>query len=1050
MAKKDRKTSRIIFFLLFAALIFISLSINSKEVNNTIAVSNVAEIVEIGDRYTIVNWTKPENRTFNSYSLKVENCNDNATSTWSVITLNATHLPSSSEKNLVNFTDSQKNCYPALKQFSTNFSYFTIFENHITVQAKITGLVPETTYIIKIYLANITIIEENGQSKLILNSEEISWSSEKFSTLPSINENLEYSKNTTLLSLLIISLLFLAFFIILAKIDVPFNKTAYVFIFPALFGLALFEIYPILYGFFLSFTSYHLKRGEIPKITWFQNYIHISQNPQLPIAFTTSLVWSTIIIIFKIVLGFSLAYLLHYKVKRKKLWYLCLYLPWVIPSYIKILSWRAFFQGSAGESLFNHLFGTNINLVSQPYTALFIACFVEIWDSLPLITTLFLGALTSIPRELRDIAQVNQIPEGRYVRKVIIPLVKPIILPAIILEIIKTFGSFNVVFLLTDGHPLLPYGSSESGVIGATDLFSTFTFYMFYHRHDVGIAAAYSTIMSLITLFFVLIWIKMSRSTENVYRLQKSNQHRQRFVIPILLSLQCLGYIIAQILSFRYFGYYWSSHLSYIMAGFFAITAIISFIRPPKNGVLILKLLLALDLILSFVQFYIFEMWYAFNWNIFIVVAEFFILSDKMVEQKQYKDHEMKILIWLNTLGKNLITKIQKTTQFIDDKLADISSVHLILLLEFLTLLTSNYILHQKSLMSYFTIITVGLILIASVFSNKCTLLSIISQPILWLGISFSWHFIGWKILLILISIMYLASYHNLFSAKYPYIKRFLSFRFITNSSLILFIASFIAFIPMWNILWVAFSPVESLVPTSLFPKNPSIENFKLLFTEEKIYVYFANSLIIALGSALICVLVTTLAAYSFSRYSFKGKKQILIGIFVLKMFTGILTLIPLYLILYNIGLIDTYFGVILAYSMHTIPLGLWLLKGYLDSIPRELDETASLMGNSYFRILYKVILPLALPAIIIVFLLNFLAAWNGFLLSFVILQSPSKYTLSIKLYTFIGPLESIFPKWGMFAASSLLVIVPLLLVFLFLKDHLVRGLDNIILEGDI
>ncbi|MEE9410239.1 MAG: ABC transporter permease subunit, partial [Candidatus Heimdallarchaeota archaeon] len=138
-----------------------------------------------------------------------------------------------------------------------------------------------------------------------------------------------------------------------------------------------------------------------------------------------------------------------------------------------------------------------------------------------------------------------------------------------------------------------------------------------------------------------------------------------------------------------------------------------------------------------------------------------------------------------------------------------------------------------------------------------------------------------------------------------------------------------------------------------------------------------------------------------------------------------------------------------LAYSTHTIPLGLWIIKGYIDSLPKELDESAQIMGNSPLRVLRKIILPLSGPAVAIAFILNFLAAWNGFLLAFVMLQSSSKYTLPIKLYTFIGSIESSSPEWGMFAAASILVIIPLLVVFVFLKNYLIRGINNSVDIGE-
>ena len=175
-----------------------------------------------------------------------------------------------------------------------------------------------------------------------------------------------------------------------------------------------------------------------------------------------------------------------------------------------------------------------------------------------------------------------------------------------------------------------------------------------------------------------------------------------------------------------------------------------------------------------------------------------------------------------------------------------------------------------------------------------------------------------------------------------------------------------------------------------------------------------------------------------------------MVGVFTLKMFTGILTLIPFYLIMFNLGLIDTYIGAILAFSTHTIPLALWIIKGYIDSIPKELDESAMIMGNSRFRVLRKIVLPLSGPAIAITFLLNFLSTWNGFLMAFVLLQSPGKYTLPIKLYTFLGSIESSSPEWGLFAAASILVTIPLLLVFVFLRNYLLKGIDNSVNIRDV
>jgi len=1020
--------------------------------NNTVlAQEGSAEIVDIQDRYILLNWSIPDNASFNSFRIDYTN-ETGFNHTWSVIFLNQTLEHEENFFSPVNFTISDSN-FLAQKKLTLNYTVYVVSNESDSIQARITGLLPFQKYHFSIYLVNASLVEFSNTYFIQQSSDELFWNSEEIETLQSIEEQLQYSKLATSLSLLVIVILFIAAFIFLAKKDVPFNKAAYVFIFPALLALVLLEVYPILYGIFLSFTSYNLKRGEQPVFNAFNNYAHITENPQLPIAFTTTLVWSTLIIVAKIVLGFILAYIIQYKVKRKKLWYLFLYIPWAIPSYIKILSWRTFFHGTGGVSFFNTLFGTNVNLLSQPYVALFLACFVEVWDSIPLITTLFLGGLSSIPRQLNDVADVDQIRESSKIRRIIIPLIKPIILPAIILEIIKTFGSFNVAFLLTNGYPLLSYGSSEAGIIGATDLFSTFTFYMFYQQREIGIAAAYSTIMSLLTLFFVLVWLKMSKGTRSSFiPVEQKKTSRNRYILPILFLLQSVGYLTAAITDFRYFGIYWNNALGYVLAGFYLITLLLLFSKK-KVSIKLIRLILIIDLILSLSQFFFYQMWFAFNWNIFIIVLEFFLITN--FKKQQSEEVEFKPIKNLLISLKQVRIKFVNLLQKLDSKIVKLSSIHGIISIQVVTILVTNIVLHLNDWLSWTIFALFGSYLICCSLSNILVRSSIILQPVLWIGIIFNWNQTGWIIVFSILSFVFILNYiriHSQYNLKQN--KFLLRMHNITtspsNSIFFLLLVTLVALIPLWNITWIAFSDGNSSVPTSFFPSNPTLDNFKELFTQESIHLNFANSLLIALGSASICVILTALAAYGFSRYKVKARKEMMVGVFTLKMFTGILTLIPFYLIMFNLGLIDTYIGTILAYSTHTIPLALWIIKGYIDSIPKELDESALIMGNSRFRTLRKIILPLAGPALAITFILNFLSTWNGFLMAFVLLQSSEKYTLPIKLYTFLGSIESGTPEWGLFAAASILVTIPLLLVFVLLRNYLLRGIDSSVNVRDV
>jgi len=1025
------------------SIILLSLSFQSQ--SEVFAQTGDASIIEVGDRYALLNWTVPTNFSHNSFRIELENVELNQSTTWSMILLNETQDTNNEFFTQVNYTVDD-GVFISQKYRTFNFTIYLVSNNSETIQSKITGLKPTTNYTLSLYLTNISLVYSAGDTIVKIDTEFLFWKSETFITAIETETDLEYSKLATSLSLAVIVIIFVALFFFIAKRDVPFNKIAYIFIFPALLALVLLEVYPILYGIILSFTDYNLERGQTPIFNGLENYAIIADNPQLPITLTTTLVWSVLIIVAKVVLGFILAYVIQYKVKKKKLWYLMLYVPWAIPSYIKILSWRTFIHGSgSGVSLFNTLFGTNVNLLNQPYVALIIACFVEVWDSIPLITTLFLGGLSSIPKELNDISEIDQISEGVKIRRVIVPLIKPIILPAIILEIIKTFGSFNVAFLLTKGYPLLDIGTSEAGVVGATDLFSTFTFYMFYERREIGIAAAYSTIMSLLTLFFVLIWLKMSRGTQSTFIPDKKRTFTGKITLSVVFSIQAVGYLVAGIFNFRYFGIYWNSYLNYIFAGIYLILSVV-FFRYHNRILKPVKIILLFELILSLCQFFFFDMWSAFNWNVFLVVGAIYLLSN--IQSSKNPINLPKLVKEFKNVTSDSLVRIKNRLYQIDRKFKPLSSLQGIMLLQIIFLIFTSFISKENGWVFWFIISMFCTYLLLSLFSVTVLKFAIVLQSLLWSLIAISKLPIGWIIIFSILTAAYLFSSIRLYQKekdiKSVEIKKIIDYLSKPrNTSFFLFSILLITAVPLWNILWIAFSKGNSIVPTSFFPENFTFENFGLLFSQEEIHFNFLNSLIVSLGSATLCVALSALAAYAFSRYTFTAKKEVMVGVFVLKMFTGILTLIPFYLIMYNLDLIDSYFGLILAYSTHTIPLALWVIKGYIDSIPKELDESATLMGNSKFRVLRKIIVPLAGPALAITFLLNFLRTWNGFLLSFVLLQSPEKYTLPIKLYIFVGSIESTSPEWGLFAAASVIVVIPLLIMFVFLRNYLLSGFNS-------
>jgi len=179
-------------------------------------------------------------------------------------------------------------------------------------------------------------------------------------------------------------------------------------------------------------------------------------------------------------------------------------------------------------------------------------------------------------------------------------------------------------------------------------------------------------------------------------------------------------------------------------------------------------------------------------------------------------------------------------------------------------------------------------------------------------------------------------------------------------------------------------------------------------------------------------------AAYGFSRYRFRGRNVGLFAFLVVQMFPGALILVPYFLVMKGFGLLDSWFGLMLAYTVTALPLCVWMMKGFFDSIPKELEEAAIVDGCSQLQIFTRIMFPLSLPAVAVTALFSFLAAWNEFLLALTFLSTDSKYTLPIGV-TSVATGQS--PQWGAFAAISILVSIPVVLLFIVFQRYLVDGM---------
>lgn len=198
------------------------------------------------------------------------------------------------------------------------------------------------------------------------------------------------------------------------------------------------------------------------------------------------------------------------------------------------------------------------------------------------------------------------------------------------------------------------------------------------------------------------------------------------------------------------------------------------------------------------------------------------------------------------------------------------------------------------------------------------------------------------------------------------------------------------------------------------------------------------NSLVIAGLTTVLGIVLAASAAYGFARFEFPGRQLGLLGFLATQMFPGILTLIPLYVLIEKLGLLDSIAGLVLVYATSSVPFCTWTLKGYFDTLPKDLEESAILDGASRLTIFLKIILPLSAPAIAVTALFSFMSAWNEFVLAHTFLSSEVAFTLPVQIRNYVGDKEV---QWSLFAAASLLVSLPVMALFYALEKHLVGGL---------
>jgi arabinogalactan oligomer/maltooligosaccharide transport system permease protein len=262
---------------------------------------------------------------------------------------------------------------------------------------------------------------------------------------------------------------------------------------------------------------------------------------------------------------------------------------------------------------------------------------------------------------------------------------------------------------------------------------------------------------------------------------------------------------------------------------------------------------------------------------------------------------------------------------------------------------------------------------------------------------------------------------------------------------LVLVLASACALYPVLWVLKMALSPSQAFDPSpNPLPSEVTLANFAhVVGTQDGAGHWLfgrqlLNSLIVAATTAVVGLTLACTAAYAFSRFRFPGRQTALTAFLLTQIFPGVVMMIPLYILLDAAHLLDSLTGLVLVYSTTSIPFSTWMLKGYVDTLPRELEEAALMDGASRWTLFRRVILPLSRPALAVTALFSFMTAWNEYILAATFTSHPGRYTLPVVLQRYVGEHGT---DWGYFAAGSILTSVVVMALFFALQKHLVSGL---------
>ncbi len=234
-------------------------------------------------------------------------------------------------------------------------------------------------------------------------------------------------------------------------------------------------------------------------------------------------------------------------------------------------------------------------------------------------------------------------------------------------------------------------------------------------------------------------------------------------------------------------------------------------------------------------------------------------------------------------------------------------------------------------------------------------------------------------------------------------------------------------------------------IPPELIPKDASLENFIQAWSANNFQLYFRNSALVAVISTFLSVAISAMAAYSFARFKFPGREIFFYAFLGVMMVPSTIAIIPQFLLMKFLGLRNSLYGLILIYTATSLPLNIFLLRGFFEQLPHELEEAVLIDGGSYLTIFSRIILPLSTPALATVSIFSFMAFWDEFIMALTFIDDPLKRTLPIAIALFQGQHGT---AWGLVFAASIIALIPVVVFFLSLQRYFVSGLTTGAFKG--